>query len=141
MILLRSSADLFYFLLAGQDPLGNWRRMGDGLRSPSTRVEFSSLLVYAVGAGLLGVLLWLGKRWRIRNDMNQRCNDPWKLFRALCQLHGLHGADRHLLKELVAVRELQQPAELFVTPAAFDPIDLPEIWNEQRLRKLKERLF
>jgi len=121
--------------------LSRWQRMGDGLRGPGTRIELSEVLYFCLGLALFGLIVWLLLRWRRWNDMSQRCDDPWKLFRELCQHHGLNRADRRLLQKLVTARQLQQPAKLFVSPSAFNPIDLPADLNEQKLRNLRARLF
>ena len=121
--------------------LSRWQRMGDGLRGPGTRIELSEALLYGLGLILVGMIVWMVFRWRKRNDMNQRCDDPRKLFRELCQHHGLDRSDRRLLLKLVATRQLRQPAELFVTPLAFDPANLPADLNGQKLSNLRARLF
>jgi hypothetical protein len=141
MILSSGNLDAFSAPLCLLAQLSRWKRMGDGLRGPGTRIEMSEVLFFSLGLALIGVIVWLVARWRKRNDMSQRCDDPWKLFRELCQRHDLNRADRRLLQNLVVARRLQQPAELFVTPAAFDPVNLPDNLNEQNLRNLRSRLF
>ncbi len=121
--------------------LSRWQRMGDGLRGPGTRIELSEILTYSIVLALVGMLIWAALRLRKRNDMNQRCDDPWKLFRELCQHHGLDRFERRLLKKLVSARQLQQPAELFVTPSVFDPAGLPSDLNEDKVRNMKARLY
>jgi hypothetical protein len=121
--------------------MSRWKRLGDGLRGPGTSIQFSEILYFAFGMAAIGVIVWLVVRWRQRNDMSQRCDDPWKLFRELCQHHNLNRTDSRMLRKLVVAREMHQPAELFVTPSAFDPVDLPSEINQQQLRNLKARLF
>ena len=141
MILSSGSLESFAAPFRPLAQMSRWQRMGDGLRGPGTRIELSAVLFYGLGLILVGMIVWLVLRWRKWNDMNQRCDDPWKLFRELCQHHGLDRADRRLLHKLVATRQLQQPAELFVTPSAFDPANLPADLNGQKLRNLRARLF
>jgi hypothetical protein len=141
MILASGSLMLFASPICLLAQLSRWQRMGDGLRGPGTRIELSEVLLFCLGLAVIGILAWLVSRWYKRNDMSKRCDDPWKLFRELCQHHGLNRADRRLLQKLVVARHLQQPAELFVTPSAFDLVDLPMNLNEQRLGNLRARLF
>jgi len=141
MILSRGILESFAapFCLLAQ--LSRWQRMGDGLHGPGTRIELREVLFFCLGLALFGLIVWLLLGWRRWNDMSQRCDDPWKLFRQLCQHHGLNRADRRLLQQLATARQLRQPAELFVTPSAFNPANLPAKLKEQKLRNLRARLF
>jgi len=121
--------------------MSRWQRLGDGLRGPGTRIELSEVLSFGLGLVLVGVIVWIVFYWRKRNDMSQRCDDPRKLFRELCQHHGLNRADRRLLQKLAAIKQLRQPAELFVTPSVFDLAELPVDLDEQKLHALRTRLF
>ena len=73
-----------------------------------------------MGAGW-AVYSWLKRR----NDMSQPCDDPHKLFRELCLAHQLEHRSRRLLLQLAGALDWSHPAELFVTPAAFEPSACP----------------
>ena len=50
---------------------------------------------------------------------------------------------QRLLTQLVRVRRLEQPAQVFLSPAAFEPADLPAALKEKsdQLLKLRKQLF
>jgi hypothetical protein len=80
---------------------------------------------------------------RLRNDMELHCDNPWKLFRELCQVHRLDGPSQRLLAQLARARRLPQPAQIFLTPSAFEPADLPAGLREKadQLLRLRGMLF
>ncbi len=120
-----------------------WRRLGDGLRGSGRRVEFSELLPYLIGLAIIALGIWAVVQWIKRNDTSQPCDDPWKLFRELCQAHDLNSSQGRLLRKLVEAWKMEQPAKIFVTPMAFEPASLPPSLQAeaQQLRGLRARLF
>lgn len=123
--------------------MSRWQRLGDGLRSSRSRIELADLLPYAIGAAVIGLGIWGAMQWIKRNDTSLPCDDPWKLFRELCHAHGLDGSSQRLLRKLAETRQLQQPAEVFLTPSVFDTSKLPPALQSQsqQLRNLRARLF
>ena len=123
----------------------NWRRLGDGLHRRRMRLDMEELLPYAIGIVLVGLCIWGIVLWKRRNDTSLACDDPGKLFRELCQCHGIEGTNRRLLKRLVEASGMEQPAQIFVTPTAFRVDRLPELLQteeaEQQLEDLRKRLF
>jgi hypothetical protein len=123
----------------------NWKRLGDGLHRRGSRLDMEELLPYAIGLVLIGLAIWAAAVWKKRNDMSLPSDDPCKLFRELCNLHGIKGSNRRLLQRLAEVQKMEQPSELFVTPTALDPMQLPEQFQspllQQQLRDLRVRLF
>ena len=76
---------------------------GRGFRGATSQLSWTDLLPYAAAAILGGIGIaayqWLKKR----NDMNEPCDDPHKLFRELCGAHGLDRASRRLLARKAGV--------------------------------------
>ena len=123
----------FFCNLALLAQMSHWQRLGDGLRG-SGRVDFTDMLPYMIGLAVGALGIWAVVQWKKRNDTSQPCDDPWKLFRELCQVHGLSSSDGRLLQKLVEAQKLEQPAEIFVTPQAFES-------DDHQLRDLRARLF
>ncbi len=123
----------------------NWRRLGDGLHRRGTRFDLTELLLYAIGMTVVGLCIWGIILWKRRNDTSTVCDDPAKLFRELCHSHGIQGENQRLLKRLVEAWGMEQPAQIFVTPAAFQierlPVFLQTEVTEQQVEKLREQLF
>ena len=123
----------------------NWRRLGDGLHRRGSRLDMEELLPYAIGLALIGLGIWGAAAWKKRNDASIPCDDPSKLFRELCNLHGIKGSNRRLLKRLAGAWKMEQPADIFVTPKAFELAQLPEIsqstFKQKQLRDLRVRRF
>jgi hypothetical protein len=116
---------------------------GRGFRGATSQLDWTDVIPYAVGIALLfagGALYSYLKR---RNDMSERCDDPHKLFRELCMAHRLDRASRRLLLHLADATRMPQPAQVFLTPAAFDPARLPAALRGRvdELKRLRERLF
>jgi len=128
-------------LLAAQH--SHWRRLGDGLYRSKSRPEFADFLPYLIFAAVLAAVIAVVVLIIKRNDMSESCNDPQKLFRELSRAHRLGRANRRLLSQLATARKLRQPAEVFLSPAAFELSSLPPQLRSQqpRLEKLRERLF
>lgn len=117
--------------------------IGDNFPQSGERLGWSDLWAWgiAVVVGALAALIVL--QIRQRNDMEQRCDNPWKLFRELCQVHNLDRASQRLLAQVARARRLPQPAQIFLTPSAFEPADLPAGLRDRadQLLRLRGRLF
>ncbi len=120
-----------------------WQRLGDGLRRSRGRMDFADMLPYILGLAVLAIGIAIAAAIVKRNDMSQPCNDPKKLFRELCRAHGLDFSSRRLLHQLASAYQLHQPAEVFLTPSAFQADRLPPQLQAQagRLQQLHDRLF
>lgn len=117
--------------------------IGDNFPQSGPRLNWSDLGAYGiaivVGALVTALVLYI----RNRNDMSLRCDNPWKLFRELCQIHDLDRPSQRLLASLARVRRYEQPSQVFVAPESFDVADLPTSWRSRagHLRRLKIVLF
>jgi hypothetical protein len=116
---------------------------GRGFRGATSQLSWTDLIPYVAAAVLaaIGVSLY---RWiKRRNDMTEACDDAPKLFRELCRVHALDRPSRRLLWRLREARGLAQPAQIFLTPDAFDADRLPPGLRKQaaELKRLREQLF
>lgn len=117
--------------------------IGDNFPNSGPRLNWSDLWAYGiavvVGAIVTAIVLYV----RRRNDMSLHCNNSWKLFRELCQIHGLDLPSQRLLAALASVRRFEQPTQVFLAPEAFDVSDLPPEWRMSagHLHRLKQVLF
>ena len=117
--------------------------IGDNFPQSGQRLNWSDLWAYGiaviVGAIATAVILYM----RRRNDMTIYCNNSWKLFRELCQIHGLDHQSQRLLAALATARGYEQPTQVFLAPEAFDVSDLPPVWqlSTGHLHRLKQVLF
>jgi hypothetical protein len=116
---------------------------GRGFRGATSQLSWTDILPYAAAAILAGlgfaVYQWIKKR----NDMTESCDDPHKLFRELCAAHRLDRPSRRLLSLLARTWQFPQPAQVFLTPTAFEPERLPPVLQKKaaELNQLRERLF
>jgi hypothetical protein len=116
---------------------------GRGFRGASSQRSWHDLIpyvaVFTVVCGGWAVYNYIKRR----NDMTERCSDPHKLFRELSQVHELDRPSRRLLLSLSQALNFAQPAQVFLTPAAFDlnrlPVDLRG--RAEELKQLRDRLF
>jgi hypothetical protein len=117
--------------------------LGRGFRGATSQLSVSDFVPYLAAAIVIGVGWAVYAHLKKRNDMTERCDDPHKLFRELCLTHQLDRTSRRLLLQLAAGLNLQQPAQVFLTPTAFEPARLPAALRGRvdELRRLSERLF
>jgi hypothetical protein len=116
---------------------------GRGFRGATSQLSWLDLIPYVVGAVAIGLGSAVYSYYKRRNDMTERCDDPHKLFRELCLSHQLDRASRRLLLQLSGALGLAQPAQVFLTPNAFEAGRVPAALRGrlEELRALKERLF
>jgi hypothetical protein len=117
--------------------------IGDNFPQSGKRLNWSDLWAWGIAAVAAAALAAFAAHIRRRNDMEERCNHPWKLFRELCLVHNLDGASQRLLTQIAKARHFPQPAQVFLTPAAFEPTDLPPWMKDKsdQLLKLRAQLF
>lgn len=104
--------------------------------APQTALIALIILFVAVGLLLVG-------RYVNRYEESHATNSPADLFRELCRIHHLSGADRRLLKRLATRWELESPGRLFIQPELFDATRLPtEMQLEaEHVERLRTHLF
>ena len=117
--------------------------LGRGFRGATSQLHWTDFLPYVAATVLIGGGWALYSYLKRRNDMTERCNDPHKLFRELSQVHKLDRSHRRLLLQLAEALRFTQPAQVFLTPAAFEPSRVPVglRGSVDELRRLRERLF
>lgn len=117
--------------------------IGDNFPDSGPRLTWSDLWAWGVGAVVAAIVAAIVMQVRRRNDMEQRCDNPWKLFRELCQVHDLDRSSQRLLAQVARARRFTQPAEVFLTPAAFEPANLPPSLRDKadQLLRLRTQLF
>lgn len=117
--------------------------IGDNFPRSGPRLNWSDLGAYGVAAVVGAIVTAVVLYVRRRNDMTVRCDSPRKLFRELCQIHGLDRPSQRLLASLARVRGHEQPSQVFLSPESFDAVDLPASWRPRaaHLRRLQIVLF
>lgn len=117
--------------------------LGRGFRGATSQLSWFDVVPYVIVVALLigGAKLW--SYLKRRADMSEWCDDPHKLFRELCLAHKLDRANRRLLLQLVEMARFAQPAQIFVSPAAFEPARLPASLRSRadEVKRLRDRLF
>jgi hypothetical protein len=117
--------------------------IGDNFPDSGKRLNWSDLWAYGIVALVAAVVATIVIQLRNRNDMSQRCDNPWKLFRELCLVHNLDRPSQRLLAQVAKARQYEQPAQVFLSPAAFEPAGLPPALRDraEHLLKLRSQLF
>src|SRR5687768_16121979 len=117
--------------------------IGDNFPQSGKRLNWSDLWAWGIAAVVAAIVAAIVLQLRKRNDMEQRCDNPWKLFRELCRVHNLDGSSQRLLAQLAGARRFEQPAQVFLTPGAFEPADLPASLKDRadQLLRLRGQLF
>ena len=121
----------------------NWQRLGDGLHRPGSRAELADLLPLAIIIAVLAAAGVIANKIYKSRDFSKPCDDPQKLFRQLCLVHGIRGSNKRLLLQLASANNLHSPAILFVTPAVFRSTALPDSLQDEkdRIQELGEQIF
>ncbi|RIK77264.1 MAG: hypothetical protein DCC67_12875 [Planctomycetota bacterium] len=117
--------------------------IGDNFPQSGPRRSWSDLGAYGIAAVIVAIAAAVAAQLRKRNDMSEHCDKPWKLFRELCQVHGLDRQSQRLLAQLARERRLAQPAEVFLWSQGFAPEGLPPALQHHaaRLERLRQQLF
>ncbi len=116
---------------------------GRGFRGATSQLSWTDLIPYVLAAVFGGIGIAVYRYVKRRNDMTLWCDDPHKLFRELCQVHQLDRHSQRLLTRLAEAWQFPQPAQVFLTPAAFERQRLPESLHgiAADLDELRRRLF
>jgi hypothetical protein len=117
--------------------------IGDNFPTSGPRLNWSDLWAWGVAAIIAAIVAAIVMRIQKRNDMEEYCDNPWKLFRELCRVHNLDHASQRLLTQVAQARKFPQPAQVFLTPAAFEPANLPAALKDKadQLLRLRGQLF
>ena len=117
--------------------------LGRGFRGATSQLKWTDFLPYIAATALMAGGFAIYAYLKRRSDMTVRCDDPKKLFRELCQAHGIDSRGRRLLWRLASAWNFAQPAEVFLTPAAFEPSRVPGDLRGRldELKQLRSRLF
>jgi hypothetical protein len=117
--------------------------IGDNFPRSGKRLEWHDLWPYGVVALVAALVAAIVIKLRNSNDMTQRCDNPRKLFRELCLVHNLDRANQRLLAQVARARGFEQPAQVFLNPASFEPTGLPARLSDkaEQLGKLCSLLF
>ncbi|MAT69320.1 MAG: hypothetical protein CMJ58_07310 [Planctomycetaceae bacterium] len=123
--------------------MSKWSRLGDGFRPGARSGDATVFVVMGILAAIGGLIAVIVAQNRKRNDMSVRCDDPEKLFRELCLAHDLPVITQRSLRQLASARKFDHPAEIFLSPAAFDTSDLPASagLSDLQVQDLRARLF
>jgi hypothetical protein len=117
--------------------------IGDNFPDSGKRLTWSDLWPYGIAAVVAAIAVFAYVQIRKRNDMTLRCDDPQRLFRELCRAHKLGRGSARLLSQLATASQLAQPAQIFLTPAAFDAKSLPASLRPRaaEFKRLQKELF
>jgi hypothetical protein len=137
------TTDYFLYQLPLLAQVAPSRKLAASFRNAGYKPEWSDIWPWLLltAAAIAAYVAW--QIQRKRSDMSQACDDPAKLFRELCQVHGLDSASRKLLRQLADACGMPQPALVFLTPSAFGGEQTPAafIQRADELKALRERLF
>lgn len=130
-------------MIAMLSPILPLAEIGDNFPTSGPRLNWSDLWAWGIAAVVAAIIAAIVVQLRKRNDMDERCDNPWKLFRELCRVHKLDGASQRLLAQVARARSFPQPAQVFLTPAAFEPANLPAGLKNKadQLLRLRGQLF
>ena len=121
----------------------HWREMGRDFRVDHDKLDPSMIFASVVVLLLMVGFLWFLHRLMNRREGRRLFNSPKQLFRSLCKLHELTGAQQRLLKQLARNQQVPQPAGLFVDPDHFTAaIEAPAFQSHRKqLEALHGKLF
>ena len=103
----------------------------------------ASVALAAVSLSLFSCCCWLIRRWRTRQEKRLTVQ-RWRLFKELCNIHGLQRPEVKLLKRLLKTLQLENPTVIFVQPECFDIQQTNPLFSGETCReiqKIRDRLF
>lgn len=101
--------------------------------------DYNWLLFAVAGVTTALACYAIDRFWRSRKPGPQ--GNERGLFQDLCHAHGLDRASAGLLQRIARRAQLRHAAEVFVRPELFQPEDACSQRDQDRLAKLRERLF
>src|SRR5207302_413248 len=120
-----------------------WREMGRDFRVDHAKLDPSLIFASVVVLVLVVGFLWFLHRLMNRQEGRRLYNSPQQLFRSLCKLHELSGAECRLLAQIARAHHLSQPACLFLEPDQFNAaMTIPAFQSQRKqLDNLRGKLF
>jgi hypothetical protein len=118
----------------------HWREMGRDFRVDHDKLDPTLIIASVIVLVTVVLFLWFLHRLMNRQEGKRAYNSPRQLFRSLCRLHELSGAERRALTYL---SRGDQPAILFLSPDRFDAaINATGSATQRRmLEALRAKLF
>ncbi len=107
------------------------------------QVDIGSMLLWlGAGAAAIGAIS-VAAYFAHRAALRRRTNSHTGLFDALCQVHQLDRSQRSLLRQVVRVRSMPYPGQVFTEPGRLNPTTLPASLQAKApdLAKLNKTLF
>ncbi len=107
------------------------------------QVDVGSMLLWlgmaAAAIGTISVAVYFAHRAALRRRLNSHPG----LFDALCKVHQLDRGQRTLLRQIVRVRNMRYPGQIFTEPGWMNPKTLPATLQDKRaeLGNLYHKLF
>ena len=119
------------------------RSMARGFHGKDAELNLGTVLSLLLIAAAFVMAIWLLSRWTTQKERAGSYHSPRGLFRALCRAHRLDRSQRGLLRRLARVRQLPQPAALFLMPECFAAATLSPEWQGQSdaLEAIRARVF
>jgi hypothetical protein len=94
----------------------HWREMGRDFRVDHEKLDPTLKVASLIVLVAVVAFLWFLHRLMNRQEGRRVYNSPIQLFRSLCRLHELSGAERRALAYLARGEQSPQPASLFLSP-------------------------
>jgi len=107
------------------------RSMSRGFHGKDAELDLGTVLSCLLIAAAFFIAIGLLSRWAAPKERAGSYRSPRALFRALCRAHGLDRSQRRLLLRLARLRQMPQPAALFLQPESFATSTLsPELQGQ-----------
>ena len=116
-----------------------FHQMGDNFRGEHAQVDTNEILIALLCLSCVVIALWLLSQYVARRERSKRLYSPWRLFKELCQAHGLDRSHRQALKRLARQQQLEHPARLFLEPERFEQAASTQ--ERELYLQLKSKLF
>ncbi len=98
----------------------HWREIGRDFRVDHEKLDPTLIVASLIVLVAVVAFLWFLHRLMNRQEGRRVYNSPKQLFRSLCRLHELSGAERRALAYLARGEQSPQPAFLFLSPDRVD---------------------
>ena len=119
------------------------RSMARGFHGKDAELDLGTVLSCLLIATAFVLAIWLLSRWTTQKERAGSYHSPRRLFRDLCRAHRLDRSQRWLLRRLARLRQLPQPAALFLMPECFASATLSGELQAQSaaLEAIRARIF
>lgn len=117
--------------------------MGRNFRGEYAQFHVSDLLSFLALVAVVGATAWFLWRRLAREESGKPYYKPRRLFRELCDAHGLDTPERVLLRDLARAYGMEQPAQIFLQRERFRMEKLPVEWRSRKteIEALAAQLF